>query len=282
MFTLIVENENHETLELTNNDAYDVFKIDGLNPPTAGISTTEVVGLDGAVFNSSRVQQRNLVIYLNIKAPIEEHRQRLYRFFRVKHKCKIYFKNANRDVFIEGYVESFENDLFGNLQQPQISILCPEPFFKAIDDIIVEFSNTLALFEFPFAIEEKGIEFSRINALQTQYINVGDVEVGALITFKANADRVLNPVFYNRTTNEFFGVNVSMSEGDTVIINTIKGEKSVQLIHEGTSTNILSKRQTGSKWVQFIPGENEISYSADEGAESVTVSVAAVQKYEGV
>lgn len=282
MFTLIVENENHETLELTNNDAYDVFKIDGLNPPTAGISTTEVVGLDGAIFNSSRVQQRNLVIYLNIKAPIEEHRQRLYRFFRVKHKCKIYFKNANRDVFIEGYVESFENDLFGNLQQPQISILCPEPFFKAIDDIIVEFSNTLALFEFPFAIEEDGIELSRIYKLTTQHINVGDVETGAIITFKANADQVLNPIFYNRTTNEFFGLNVAMSEGDTVIIDTVQGEKSAVLIHDGVATNILSKRQTGSKWVQFVPGENEISYAADEGANSLTVSVVAVQKYEGV
>lgn len=282
MFTLIVENENHERLELTHSDLYDVLKIDGLSPPAASIATSNVVGIDGVKFNSSKIGQRNLVIYLNIKAPIEENRQRLYKYFRVKRKCKIYFKNQNRDVYIEGYVETFENDLFGNLQQPQISIICPEPFFKAIDEILVEFSNTISLFEFPFSIEETGIEFSKIEILTTTYVNVGDVETGAIITFRATANQVLNPIIYNRTTNEYFGLTVDMSEGDSIVINTLQGQKSVKLIHAGVETNILSKRTGGSSWIQFVPGENELSYECDEGTENLTVSVSAIQKYEGV
>lgn len=282
MFTLIVENESNEQLELTNSEAYDVIKIDGLTPSGATINTSSVAGLDGTRFNSASIAQRNLVIYLNIKSPVEENRQQLYKYFRVKRKCKIYFKNQNRDVFIEGYVETFEADLFGMTQQPQISIICPEPFFKAVDEILVEFSNTLALFEFPFSIPEEGIEFSRIESMTTKYINAGDIETGAIITLSALSNQILNPIIYNRTSNEFFKLAVDLSEGDTLVINTNKGEKSVRLIKSGVETNLLNKITSGSTWLQFQPGVNEISYDADEGAANLKVNVAIVQKYGGV
>lgn len=282
MFTLIVENESNEQLELTNSEAYDVIKIDGLTPSGATINTSSVAGLDGTRFNSASIAQRNLVIYLNIKSPVEENRQQLYKYFRVKRKCKIYFKNQNRDVFIEGYVETFEADLFGMTQQPQISIICPEPFFKAVDEILVEFSNTLALFEFPFSIPEEGIEFSRIESMTTKYINAGDIETGAIITLSALSNQILNPIIYNRTSNEFFKLAVDLSEGDTLVINTNKGEKSVKLIKSGVETNLLNKITSGSTWLQFQPGVNEISYDADEGAANLKVNVAIAQKYGGV
>lgn len=282
MFTLIVENESNEQLELTNSEAYDVIKIDGLTPSGATINTSSVAGLDGTRFNSASIAQRNLVIYLNIKSPVEENRQQLYKYFRVKRKCKIYFKNQNRDVFIEGYVETFEADLFGMTQQPQISIICPEPFFKAVDEILVEFSNTLALFEFPFSIPEEGIEFSRIESMTTKYINAGDIETGAIITLSALSNQILNPIIYNRTSNEFFKLAVDLSEGDTLVIDTNKGEKSVRLIKSGVETNLLNKITSGSTWLQFQPGVNEISYDADEGAANLKVNVAIAQKYGGV
>lgn len=280
-YSLSVENENGEKLQLSNSLYYDVLKIEGLGPPSANINTSEIAGIDGAIFNSSVVSLRNIVLNLNIKAPIEENRQRLYRYFKPKRKCKLYYKNNSRDVYIEGYVETFESDLFDKVQQPQISIICPEPFFKAVDELIVEFSNTISLFEFPFAIPKAGIEFSRIETLSTKYINAGDVETGMTIQLTARGD-ISNPIIYNRTTQQFFGVTVSMSAGDVIVINTTVGAKSVTLTHGGVTTNVLSKRVSGSKWLRLAPGENEISYEAAEGAESLNVSVTAVHKYEGV
>ena len=40
-------------------------------------------------------------------------------------------------------------------QEIQISILCHQPYFVAMETIITEMSKTLDLFEFPFAIEKK-------------------------------------------------------------------------------------------------------------------------------
>lgn len=282
MYTLIVENEKGEQLELTHNEAYDVIKIEGLGPPPAAINNTKISGIDGAKFNNSKVEVRNLVIYLNIKSPVEENRQLLYDYFHVKRKVKIYFKNQNRDVYIEGYVETFENDLFENLQQPQISIICPEPFWKAIDDLLVEFSDDISLFEFPFAIEEEGIELSRINLETTKVINNGSVETGIVVELYATTDQILNPIIYNKTAQTFFKLNFDMYKGDLITINTVQGQKSVTLMRNNVVTNIIGNRESGSSWIQLIPGANEITYDADEGAENLVVNLTLTRKYEGV
>jgi hypothetical protein len=281
MFLLAVENERGERLELTHNNNYDVISVEGLNPPTAAINTANVAGLDGSRFNSSKIEQRNIVITLNIRPHIEANRLALYRYIRVKRYIKVYYKNDFRDVFIEGFVESFENNLFTQLQQPQISIICPNPFWRSTRNTLVDFSNLTALFEFPFSIPSSGIEFSRINKVTMTLINAGDVETGAVIKFHASA-AVTNPVFYNRTNGTFFGFNLVMIEGDEITLNTLQGEKSVILTRENETTNILSSRQSGSSWITFEPGENEISFGADDGSAALTVTVIAVQKYEGV
>lgn len=282
MYTLIVENERGEQLELTHNENYDVLEVIGLNPPTAAINTVEIAGIDGARFNSSRIETRNIVITLNIKPHIETNRLALYKYFRVKRYIKVYYKNEHRNVYAEGYVESFENNPFTQLQQPQISIICPNPFWKSTSDITVDFSNLSALFEFPFSIPSEGIEFSRINKITTTYINAGDVETGGIIKFHAMSNQILNPIFYNRTTGKYFGLNFDMYEGDVITVNTQQGEKSVTLLRNGVTTNLLSQRQNGSSWITFEPGVNEISYGADEGQNGLNVTVTAVQKYEGV
>ncbi len=282
MYTLIVENEFGEQLELTNNKNYDVIEAFGLNPPKAVIDTVAVSGVDGTRFNSSQIGERNIVISLNIKSPIETNRIALYKYFKVKHYIKVYYQNEHLNVFTEGYVESFENNLFSQLQQPQISIICPNPFWKAIDDTDISFETTSSLFEFPFSIPIDGIEFSTINRIATTYFNAGDVATGAIIKFHATTNQILNPTFYNRTNQTYFGLNFDMHEGDVITINTNQGEKSVTLWRNGVTTNILSSRISGSTWLIFEPGENEISYTADLGQANLRVSLQSVQKFEGV
>lgn len=282
MYTLIVQNSRGEQLRLTQNENYDVLEVLGTNPPVAAINTINIAGVDGSRYNSSRLEQRNIVITLNIKPPIEINRLELYRYFQVKRYIKVYYKTETRDVYIEGYVESFENNPFTILQQPQISIICPDPFWKSVTETHAKFSNTIAMFEFPFSIPSEGVEFSRIENLTTTYLNVGEVETGAIIEFYAETTQISNPKFYNNTTGEFFGLNFDMYIGDRIIVNTQKGEKSVILKRGNTTRNLLSNRTEGSSWILFEPGINEISYSAEEGTENLIVTVTVIQKYGGV
>lgn len=281
MFELTVQNKKGEQLRLTDSKSYDVLEISGLNPSAANVNTKAVTGYDGTKFNSSRIGQRNIVITLNIKYPIEENRLNLYKFFQVKRYIKIYFTTMTRNVWIEGIVESFENNHFTNLQKPVISIICPDPYWKSADERTFDFTESVSLFEFPFEIPTGGIAFSERIVKTSEYINTGDVPTGGIITFTASGT-VTNPKIINNTTGEFFELDCEMQSGDRIVINTGFGEKSVILKHLYYEENILSSRSAGSKWIVFESGENLISYTAESGAEYLSLKISAVQKFEGV
>lgn len=283
---IIIENSAGARLELTNNRGYNILDISGTSPPVAAINTVDIVGKDGSLFNSARAQQRNLVFTLAIHHPVEQNRMRLYQLFRIKDTVTIFYKTGSRDVHITGYVESIENNPFTQVQQPQISIICPQPYWLANDVLHTDFSESTALFEFPFSITAEGIEFSEVSSVTSRIVNAGEIAVGGIITFYAAEAGISNPIFYNTTTNEFIGVNVAMQQGDLITINTNTGEKSITLLRNGAQTNLLANRMTGSSWLQFVSGENQIEFDATfaEGVseDSLRVELDVVQKFEGV
>lgn len=281
-YTLIAENEAGERLQLTGNRNYDVLDVSGTSPPAANVNLTHIVNMDGAKENSALVGTRNLVITLDIKPPIEQNRLALYRIFRTKRKVRIYYKNSSRDVYIDGIVETHENNPWTQLQQPQISIICPQPFWLSVAETIVTFSKSIALFEFPFSIPAGGIEFSRRENLATAFVDVGEVNTGGIIRFRANAEGITNPKFYNRSTGQYIGLNVEMAIGDVITINTNQGQKSVTLLRSGVQTSLLSSRMLGSSWIEFRAGVNEVAYDADTMSEGLDCTLVILQKFEGV
>lgn len=282
MFTLAVENHKAEKLQLTQNVNYNVLSIRGLNPPKANVNTSVNANFDGSTHKSSRLNERNIVIELTIEGDIETNRIALYKYFKNKHKCKLYYSNGTRYVYIDGYVESFEVDLFEQKQKAQISIICPKPYFINVNTSLIDFSAIESLFEFPFSIPKEGIEFSRLLVNQTKVItNNGDVATGMIIELKANG-LVLNPKIYNVETGESIILDVEMNSGDIIRINTNAGEKTIMMTVDGTERNIINERRFGSKWLQLESGDNIFLYTSDEFPENFTCTFVHSDKFEGV
>ena len=123
MFKFSVQNDKGEALELTDNPNYNVVKITGLTPAGCTINTAAVTGMDGEELNSIRINKRNITITIIPEYPIEENRNLLYRYFPEKKKIRLFYENDTRSVYIDGYVESMEIDLFVIRETFQISIL---------------------------------------------------------------------------------------------------------------------------------------------------------------
>lgn len=282
MFRCWIENEYKSKLELTDNPDYTVYQIDGLEPPQATINTSAVANFDGSRFNSSRTNERNIVIYLAIEGDCETNRINLYRFARAKKFIRFYYQNGSRDVYIDGYVESISIGFFEMKQAVQISIICPYPFFKSNNETVLDFTSVEPLFIFPFAYEAAGAPFSVLQAGAMQsLINGGDVENGLKIIIKATG-QALNPRVLNVTTNEFFKINIEMTEGDQLTINTNKGQKSLTLFHDGTESNVINDMEVGSTWFQLYTGDNVFSYDADEFPENILCTFQHTNEFEGV
>lgn len=282
MFNLTVENFSGERLELTNEVDCEVVGIDGLTPPSANIVTSQIALMDGTKFNSATVNQRNIVIHLQLVHNVEEMRIKLYRYFRIKQYCKIYYSNRHREVYCEGYVETFENDRFVLNNQVDISIICPSPWFKEMNEIITEMASVLSLFEFPFAIEAAGIEFSKLDKEhRTAVLNSGDVDGGMRIELFATSE-VINPRIINTDTHEIIGINFEMQEGDMVEISTVRGDKHVWLTRGGQTTNIINTVMKDPDWMQIPPGICEFTYDCVSGQEFLSVRFVTQNLYEGV
>lgn len=283
MFTAKIQNRYGEMIELTHNPDYTVKGITGLNPVNASINTGVLATTDGAIFNSSRKGQRNIVILVAINGDVEKNRLRLYKYAPTKYPIRFYFKNESRDVFIDGYVESHEVDHFENGQAAQISIICPQPFFQSVEDSNTEFAALTPLFKFSFFTDsENPIIFSEIEQNSEQNIvNNGDVETGIIIDLRASSV-VQNPIIYNRDTGEKFALNITMQEGDAIQINTNSGQKSVMLTRNGVESNIINSAGIDNDWFVLRYGDNIFTYEASQGYEFLQLKITVADKFEGV
>lgn len=282
MFRLEVENEKKEKIELTNSPFFESVAIEGLLPPQAAVNSSAVANADGETFNSARVGIRDVTIDIKPAFPVEENRQRLYTYFKLKKQLNIYFKNKNRDIVTAGIVEGFDGSLFEQKQLISISIKCLDPYLKDSAESVADMANIIDNFEFPFSTGEEGIPFSTIDKALTQNIfNAGDVETGMIIELTANGE-VIKPTIYNVETREYFGLDFTMQLGDVIRINTNKFNKKVELIRYGETRNIINNILKGNKWLTLQVGDNLFTYTCEAGEENLSFKFTYSNRYEGV
>lgn len=267
---------------LLDNLKFPVVSMDGLTPSAAIINTSGAATADGTFFNSSYVGSRNIVLTVVPNGEAEKARIKLYEYFKPKHKVTLNFKTKYRDVYIDGYVENFEGGLYETRQSFQISILCPQPFFNDVNTQIVIQRTVVDAFSFPFSTPEGGIPLSNFESnIETSVVNKGEESTGVVIKMIAN-DTVLEPTIYNKTTRETFTIQIEMTKGDTIVIDTRRGHKTITLTNEGIEKNILNKIAKGSKWFQLVTGENILTFDTLYGANNLSIEYGLNALYGGL
>ena len=275
-----------------------ITEIEGLGPVKANVNMTQLATADGDIFNSSRLNGRNIVIkarftYANT---IEEARLLSYKFFPIGHKLTFHIETDTRIAETEGYVESNEPDIFSDESDMQVSVLCESPWFLSVDEDgkqQTNFSNVVAMFEFPFQNlgHDPVTEFGRIiNKKESTVYYDGDAETGCRIEIHAigNVEMV---TIYNVKTGDKMIIDTNKLEtltghklisGDTIIINTVKGNKFINLIREGETINILNVLGKDAEWFQLVKGDNLFAYTAEYGEANIQFMVETQILFEGV
>lgn len=279
-----------------------IKSITGLGPAKANVNTTEVSTNDGSLFNSARLSQRNIVldmVFINTiyGESIEDLRQKSYKYFPLKKSVELTIETDNRYVKTTGYVESNEPNIFSSQEGTQISIICPDPYFYSAGEDgnnVTNFYSIDPMFEFPFSnesLDEPLLVFGEIQIKTEGVITYhGDSEIGVMIYIHAIGPAT-NINIYNTETREVMRINtekISSLTGkgivasDDIVINTAKGEKSITLIREGVSYNILNCLDKNTDWFTLAKGDNIFAFTADSGVTNLQVRVENKVIYEGV
>lgn len=279
-----------------------IKSITGLGPAKANVNTTEVSTNDGSLFNSARLSQRNIVldmVFINTVygESIEDLRQKSYKYFPLKKSVELTIETDNRYVKTTGYVESNEPNIFSSQEGTQISIICPDPYFYSAGEDgnnITNFYSIDPMFKFPFSnesLDEPLLVFGEIQIKTEGVITYhGDSEIGVMIYIHAIGPAT-NINIYNTEIREVMRINtekISSLTGkgivasDDIVINTAKGEKSITLIREGVSYNILNCLDKNTDWFTLAKGDNIFAFTADSGVTNLQFRVENKVIYEGV
>lgn len=246
-----------QTLRITQNETrYQLIEIDGLEAPETSNSTYERAQIDGVGISNIRVPERQIDMTVVIRGNVDYNRRVLRELCRVRSIIRLHFETQTGVRYIDGYPIGVESNRFEDPSfEYTVSFLCPDPYFKGESDIVESMSRTYPTYFFPFGM---GRPTAVTNILRTATINVAsENETGIVITmvFTASASTVK---IVNATTGEYFQISgYTFRKGDTLVINTIDGQKSCYV---NSTTNVIAYVDDESTWFQLQSGDNSFNY----------------------
>lgn len=297
-----VMNHSGEILrcELANPDSsgFAITNVDGLTPGQSTVGIKDISTLDGGFFTHARLPSRNIVlsyIFLDyvkqnnlfVYRSIEEARHEFYRYFVIMKPVTLLFETDRHKYTIQGYVESNDPEIFSDAEGAQVSILCPNPYFRLAEDNLDEdgmtsqeiFSQGGSFhFEWSNPLFQKTIEFGDPLDVRTDCdVTIeydGDVDTGVILTayvIGKFGHNLIDFTYYGtrdgsdwETTVRFLNYwwridgNDELQVGDVLEISTIKGNK-YAVVHRGNRTiNVLPYVELYDDWIEFRKGPNRL------------------------
>jgi hypothetical protein len=237
-------------------DPIQIRDISGLEPVKANVNTTPFGSVDGEAFTGASVPKRNIVITFGLNPDwdtwtIRSLRRLLESYFMPKQATKLEFESDDMStVQIAGYVESFEPNLFSKDPEIQVSVICPDPYFTAIDPVVATGLSS---------DEPKEIDYS------------GTIETGFVleVSFANGLSPTLITVDTGNNAPADFSMLASVDASKYLMASSVQGKKFVQNVAfaDGRTTNLLNAIQPGYFWPTLQPGVNMFDLVSDVGVQ---------------
>jgi hypothetical protein len=240
-------------------DLIQIRDIQGLDPVKATVNTSPFGSVDGVAYIGSSVPYRNIVMTLHPNPDwdtwmFDNLRKLLYSYFMPKLLTRLVFYSDDiSPVEIFGYVEDCNVNPFSKDVEVQVSIICPDPYFTAVDPTVVTGQST------------------RDNSNPVQIEHGGSIETG----INVEVTRVSDPaptsiaIQVGDPSLETYKVTASVDATKYFVMNSIPGQRYAQNVafNSGVITNLLSKILDGSTWPTLQPGTNDFSLITDQGVQ---------------
>ena len=268
------------TLPLWRSEYFVVSNVDGMTEAVASVASNTVYSMDGDKITNMQTLPRQIVLDLTIKPDVnvQEAREHILKYLKPKQPATLLLtydlSGAEQSKAISGRISGISMPRFSENVVAQITLYCSQPYWEDAEFIVKYISDILNLHHFQITWSEP-LPMGVYDMTRTrEFVNEGDAAVGMVITITAQGD-VANPVLYNNLTGEYIGINDTLSVGDEVVINTIRGQKSITK----NGVNVLSKLRAGSTWMQLDVGSNIFLIDADSGASDMYFTLIFKQAY---
>lgn len=248
-----------------------VRSITGLNPP----DTTLFIGdysRDGGNYQGRRVGNRNPVLTLDLNPnpalgeTVDGLRQILYKAFQsplvnADHVKLNLLDDSGLVRYVVGYTEKFDGDIFSQDTVAQISMICPDPYIR--DNFETVLSNGVGWTTVPFTYH-------------------GTAPTGFQATIHID---IATPTLTLNNNGETLVINRDFDIGDTVVITTVRGSRSLLVTPVGGSqVSALAGLTPGSTWLSLSAQANTMKVYGETTADLIASirQLRYVQAYWGI
>lgn len=254
--------------EAIETDTIQIRNIAGLEPVNASITTEPYGDVDGVYQSGTKVDTRNIVLTLGLNSDwdvwtISRLRTEVFKYFIPKQTSRlVFFSDDMATVEISGAVESVTTNIFSKDPEVQVSIVCPDPHFQALE-LSTHTGTTLFDIEDPFTYngtvetgvnikvyqgpsgDSPGVILVRNNLLSDPFFSD---PYSALMTIASIDDPLLDADHYFE-------------------LNSVPLQKYVKTVElSGGEIDRLDKVIQGPlPWPRLRPGRNLLSFYADYG-----------------
>lgn len=281
MRTIEYLNSKNQRLIIGEDPGFQLVDLQGITPPKASFSTSTLAGFDGSRVTGSMVNARNIIMVLQLSGDIEANKLKLYDIFKIKRNGFLTYNSDLLSIQIEAYVESIDIPPMVWPIKAMISLLCPQPYFEDLQDILIDVAVIDPTLSFPLELISSGGEIGIIHPSEAQNIlNPGDIPVGMILRFQA-IGTVVKPKIINTQTLQSLEFNLTLQAGDIVTINTEIGKKRIELNQSGVITNQFNSLVLGSTFLQLDEGDNVLYVTSESGSSFLLTQIAFRPRYYG-
>lgn len=123
-----------KTINISGDPNIEIQGVQGLDLPDAMINSSQKLRGVGATIVNKAIRPRTIVISACPRYDVSAGRDKIYDTFPVGSEVDMIFTTNGKRMRIAGTVESVKSDLFDQVQILQITIICPFPYFRDMDN----------------------------------------------------------------------------------------------------------------------------------------------------
>lgn len=284
--SFIYKNEIGEEILLTSNKI-KLINHTGMSGLENNINSIKSSNQNGSTYVNSNIEEREIKLTLRIIANSEEYRtikRKLFTVFNPTYKGELILKNIEGEKKIFTRVTYSPNFIVnGNKKECEVNLVALDPYWRDINETKTDIASWKGSFSFPLMIPlDTGLMIGyREPSLIANVNNIGDIKTGMRIEFKA-LSAVVNPQLINIETQDYIKINKTMEAGEVITVTTDFSNKRVSINKNGVLENGFNYFDLYSTFLQLEIGDNLFRYNAQEGLESLEVTIYHTSRYLGV
>lgn len=257
---VILQTAEPTTLKINDVDPESIIiveSISGLDPAKVTNFTGDFAR-DGGYYQGRRSSGRNPVFNLKLNPnyaddiEVSDIREMLYDWFLepspTSDQLRVVLQDDRKpDRYFDGVVEDFPADLFSRDTKAQISMLCVDPYFRSVDEVIGH---------------------DDVGWVSTPVTYEGSKRIGLEMVFRVTTDTVEMNVDINGVRFQVYKPSGTFEVDDVITINTEIGKRRVDEAIDpddpeyefGTNTerDVMAQIGAGSRWPELNKGVNTI------------------------